>query len=173
MNKHYDRYLVKHYPILYQGRHKSPKHTCMCWGFECGDGWFNLINSLSFVLEMISRKYHIQIVATQIKEKYGTLRFYYDWYYWWGSHYYRIPDKFWWLCELRGKVFALFLSKSKTRKLSRLITVLIDNAERVSHHICEQCGAWGKTRGTGWLVTLCDKHYKEYQNEHRTISNTD
>ena len=57
--------------------------TAMCWGFECGDGWFPLINQL-----MSNIQHHLdwknkdgevvpQVVLDQVKEKFGTLRFYY------------------------------------------------------------------------------------------------
>jgi hypothetical protein len=49
----------------------------MCWGIECGDGWFNLIDNLCDLLQWDSdhNKYP-QIEAVQVKEKFGTLRFY-------------------------------------------------------------------------------------------------
>jgi hypothetical protein len=34
----------------------------------------------------------------------------------------------------------------------------ISFAESMSHHICEDCGAPGKTRGDGWIRTVCDEH---------------
>lgn len=34
----------------------------------------------------------------------------------------------------------------------------IEEAERDSHYICEQCGEPGATRKGGWLKTLCDAH---------------
>ena len=58
------------------------------WGFECGDGWFALIDTLcnSIQSHINWRMQHIsdeeledlQVVATQVKEKFGTLRFYFD-----------------------------------------------------------------------------------------------
>ena len=50
----------------------------MCWGFSCGDGWYLLIDRLcsSLQWDTDTNKYP-QVVATQVKEKYGTLRFYY------------------------------------------------------------------------------------------------
>jgi hypothetical protein len=48
----------------------------MCWGFECGDGWFDLIKRLSERLKEISERTGDDIQAEQVKEKYGTLRFY-------------------------------------------------------------------------------------------------
>ena len=50
MNPRYEKYLVKTYVPLYQDRNKPMNETCMCWEFCCGDGWFNIINSLSMLL---------------------------------------------------------------------------------------------------------------------------
>ncbi len=46
MKKELDEKLVNDYPKIFADRFKSCQETCMCWGFECDDGWFNLINSL-------------------------------------------------------------------------------------------------------------------------------
>lgn len=37
----------------------------------------------------------------------------------------------------------------------------INFAEAMSVHVCEICGAPGKTDGAGWVKTLCEKHHKE------------
>jgi hypothetical protein len=70
MNKKNTEYLYATYPNLYQNHSKSMRETCMCWGFECSDGWFKIIDELSAKLEPLG------IVAEQVKEKFGTLRFY-------------------------------------------------------------------------------------------------
>lgn len=46
--------------------------------FECGSGWANLILDLSLKIEEILKKnpQNFDMTAIQIKEKYGTLRFY-------------------------------------------------------------------------------------------------
>lgn len=38
----------------------------------------------------------------------------------------------------------------------------IELAEALSTHTCQDCGAPGHTRETGWLRTLCDGHFAEY-----------
>jgi hypothetical protein len=64
-------------------RNKDMKETCMCWGFECGNGWFTILDQL-----MSNIQHHIdwknrteevvpQVTLDQVKEKFGTLRFYY------------------------------------------------------------------------------------------------
>jgi hypothetical protein len=73
-------YLKKKFPMLYPSN----------FSFECGDGWFRIILWLSRYLEMYvaqqnemakSNPQHYQpvkpIVAVQVKQKFGTLRFYY------------------------------------------------------------------------------------------------
>jgi len=44
----------------------------MSFGFECGDGWFNLIYDLSKELS----KQDPSCIVVQVKEKFGGLRFY-------------------------------------------------------------------------------------------------
>lgn len=44
----------------------------MCWGFSCGDGWYALIDVISDLLTT----HDVEICAVQVKEKFGTLRFY-------------------------------------------------------------------------------------------------
>ena len=50
-------------------------------GWECGDGWNAPLAELSYALEELNLrfygKYRTKIVAEQVKEKFGTLRFYY------------------------------------------------------------------------------------------------
>jgi hypothetical protein len=83
MKKELDEYLCKTYPKMMVNRDKNMQETCMCWGFECGDGWFPILNQL-----MGNIQHHIdwknrteevvaQVTLDQVKEKFGTLRFYY------------------------------------------------------------------------------------------------
>lgn len=70
MDQEHTKYLVETFPKLYSKYDSDPKQTAMCWGFECGDGWFQLIKELSEKLEPLD------VVAQQVKEKFGGLRFY-------------------------------------------------------------------------------------------------
>jgi hypothetical protein len=70
MNAHLDRYLVEQFPKLYAQRGADMKQTGMCWGFQCGDGWFGVIYRLSKKLEPLG------VEASCVKEKYGGLSFY-------------------------------------------------------------------------------------------------
>jgi hypothetical protein len=83
MNQELDKLLCEKYPKMMVNRNSPMTETCMCWGFECGDGWFNILDQL-----MGNIQHHIdwenkteevvpQVTLDQIKEKFGTLRFYY------------------------------------------------------------------------------------------------
>lgn len=48
------------------------------WGFECGDGWYDLLDVLCFNLQYATKNGAPQVVARQVKEKFGGLRFYAD-----------------------------------------------------------------------------------------------
>ena len=84
MKKELDDYLCTTYPAMFVNRHKSMKESCMCWGFECGDGWFQILNQLcqniQHHIDWKNKKEETvpQVVVEQVKEKFGTLRFYYS-----------------------------------------------------------------------------------------------
>lgn len=70
MKKELEMKLVEKYPILYSQYRGDPAKTCMAWGIAVGDGWYKIIDELSAKLELYG------IVAAQVKEKFGGLRFY-------------------------------------------------------------------------------------------------
>jgi hypothetical protein len=83
MRQELDEQLCKNYPKMMVNRNLPMTETCMCWGFDCGDGWYNILNQL-----MGNIQHHIdwknrngevvpQVTLDQVKEKFGTLRFYY------------------------------------------------------------------------------------------------
>jgi len=176
MKKELDEYLCKVYPKMMINRDKSIQETCMCWGFECGDGWFQILNQLmsniqhhidwrerqrdidikfnemavqlkagdstlfdESMKDMLNRdwvekrkqelidlplreiKECPQVTLDQVKEKFGTLRFYYTG----GDDY---------------------------------ISGLVSMAESMSGVTCETCGKPGtRTRGS-WIKTACKEH---------------
>ena len=70
-------------PIIYRHKDLGPKQNLMCFGFECGDGWFQLIYDLSASIEDIALQLkndgfpEERLPAVfQVKEKFGGLRFY-------------------------------------------------------------------------------------------------
>ena len=143
MKQELDKLLCEKYPKMMVNRNKNMQETCMCWGFECGDGWFNILDQL-----MGNIQHHIdwkekqhnwaiewnkehpdelrkvpeivaQVTLDQVKEKFGTLRFYYT-----GG-----DDR---------------------------IDGMVSLAESMTGVICEECGNVGKRRGGGWVHTFCD-----------------
>jgi hypothetical protein len=133
MREDLDKKLCEKYPEIFKNRNAPKTQTAMCWGFECGDGWYDLIDVLCHNIQ-----HHInwknqfpeekidQVVASQVKEKFGGLRFYTDYY------------------------------------SDDIISGMIAMAESMSYRICEECGDRGKMRGGGWVRTLCDKHAAKY-----------
>ena len=82
MRKELEEQLVKEHPEMFKNVGGSPKRTCMAWGFEHSDGWFGIIKSLADTLDGAKKSnpnFPIpQIIADQIKEKFGMGRFYCD-----------------------------------------------------------------------------------------------
>ena len=84
MKQELDSLLCKKYPKMMVNRNKNMQETCMCWGFECGDGWFNILDQLmgniQHHIDWKNRKEEVvaQVTLDQVKEKFGTLRFYYS-----------------------------------------------------------------------------------------------
>lgn len=92
MRKELDEKLVAKYPKIFADRNGKPSETAMCYGFACGDGWFTLIDVLCGMIQqhiddpprlqdpatkLWTIKQEIpQVVAFQVKEKFGGLRFY-------------------------------------------------------------------------------------------------
>lgn len=70
MDKRLEHILVKRFPGIFKDYRKDSRESCMYWGMECGDGWFKIIYELCEKLEQYN------IIASQVKEKFGGLRFY-------------------------------------------------------------------------------------------------
>jgi hypothetical protein len=115
--------LYNDFPDLYEQRSWSIQDSCMAWGFECGDGWYDLIYQLSKDLMAVSDK----VRAVQVKEKYGGLRFYFTY----SDHVSKAVDK---------KVFSLI---SKAEKESYKICEHCgsrDNVKQTQGWIVTLCG---------------------------------
>lgn len=72
MSPELDQALCEKFPHIFKDRYADMKETAMCWGFECGDGWYTIIHDLCASLDQLEPRPY----ASQVKEKYGTLRFY-------------------------------------------------------------------------------------------------
>jgi hypothetical protein len=129
--------LVEKYPTILKDYRGDCKKTCMAWGMECGDGWYDLLDKVLNKLDYISKTSGTQVVATQIKEKYGTLRFYYD------------------------TIVTTDLNLDEA--IDEIISDVVSAAERKSESICEMCGKWGELYDNGWWKVRCDEHKTQGQ----------
>lgn len=69
--------LFKKYPKIFRQKDLPKEETCMCWGIECPDEWYDPIFHLCEFIQNYVDTHHVkQVEAVQIKEKFGKLRFY-------------------------------------------------------------------------------------------------
>ena len=66
--------LINVYPGLFSEVHHQMPYSL--FGFECDDGWFDLLHECIQEIKEACEKEKLDIKVNQIKEKYGTLRFY-------------------------------------------------------------------------------------------------
>lgn len=65
------------YPKIFGQKDLSMSQTCMCWGICCGDGWYSILDNLCRIIQSHVDQHKLpQVEAVQVKEKFGTLRFY-------------------------------------------------------------------------------------------------
>ena len=139
MNQELQNTLFEKYPQLFSNRTKSRMESCMCWGIECNDGWYEILSSVCWRIfqheENISERIavrnkfdtpndqtdldYVPVKFDQIKEKFGGLRIYFSG----GDDY---------------------------------VEGIIGMAEEMSYKICEVCGNSGKPNKGGWIITLCN-----------------
>jgi hypothetical protein len=102
--------------MTYNGYQPSG-YSVVDWSDLVSDGWKPIMRDLQ-------AKSEPDVVLTQVKEKFGTLRIYYN-----GG--------------------------------SEAFAQAVNEAERASANVCEDCGQPGSTRDVGgWLRTVCDNHVK-------------
>ena len=139
MLKELDYQLVKDFPGLYRERFLDMSKTCMCWGFQCNDGWEPLIRNLSEQLQCLMDTFHVEIMATCVKEKFGELRF----------HFMQRHE-----------------SEPNTENplIYEMIAACVQRAEHLSANRCEKCGEYGFLCKKGWWYkTLCKTHARELE----------
>ena len=75
--------LFEAFPKLFAQKDEDMSITCMCWGIECPDAWYDVIYTACALLQTMtdnntrSDKYP-QVQFTQVKEKFGALCMYND-----------------------------------------------------------------------------------------------
>lgn len=159
---------MERFQILFQDRNKSMKVTCMCWGIECPIGWYYILEQLCTILEFhnleFKEKYGIAIVADQVKEKYGTLRFYFS---------IRNVDKDGLTIPFdKEQEEAAARVENEHRiavdYLDMLASKYIQEAEAHTEKTCADCGGHDDIIVTkGWITYICKKcnakREKEYE----------
>jgi hypothetical protein len=82
MSPEKDKELCEKYPKIFINRNSKISKNPISWGITCGDGWFEILNTAcSLIQDRCDLVYKregkdIQVIALQIKEKFGSLRFY-------------------------------------------------------------------------------------------------
>jgi len=186
MKKELDDKLVEKYPKIFRYRHSSMLSTCMCWGFEHGDGWYWLIDNLcdsiqsyidnNSVKRRIKNKYIRYIVDTSRKIRYKLL---------YKNSFIsknirklllKMNDMIEKRCEFeRYETIPQVHASQVKEKLGGLrfyydggdntIDGMVWLAEHMSDHICEECGSTKDIgRTSGWISTLCKHCAKGKQN---------
>jgi len=131
--------LVEKYPNIFQQYGGDMKETCMAWGMSHGDGWYSILDETCGKIQNEIDEFHkenapakIEVIAAQVKEKYGTLRFYVDYAY----------SNIDWKDPIAEEFY---------KKISRFI----NEANLKSSKTCEECGKEGTLHKEGWWYTSC------------------
>lgn len=149
--------LIAAHPLLFRG--KAPVVPSFL-----PTGWYALVDQLCSDIETeLGLLGCGQFEVRQVKEKFGTLSFYY---------------RFQKHSDLHVDVASAaeveqYAPHTAVMGADRL-RVLIDQVETVSGNTCQRCGVAGSLRNLGgWRVTLCEQHYADrLDNGHRQASVT-
>lgn len=171
MRKELDEKLCKGFPNLYKDRNASIMSSCMPWGLDCNDGWYDLIYDLSSKLEPLIVKYKERNPPRKIKflkfkqfyndTLFAIIRFFafrskfkFSFSWMWSLGFDVSQPSYPCASQVKEKYGLLsFSMSSATDEMYRLT----DEAEDKSGEICENCGKPGKTNKYGWISTLCDE----------------
>jgi hypothetical protein len=172
MRKELDEALCAKYPLIFKDRNADMRTTAMCWGLECGDGWYNIIDVLCGLLTSEYRgaknRYDHFVEVGVGGVLYGTKTVTQE----------DIDEAKTRMDEETLKVPVAVQVKEKFGGLRFYVQAATDKhyqyisfAESMSYRTCEECGNPGKTYTDGWHTTLCDIHAEmsgreqEYQYE--------
>lgn len=125
-------------------------------GFGIRDGWRSLIiDSLQAFKDSLSPDDLRLFKLVQVKEKFGTLRIYYE-----ASGITPVdlvgPDG---VARVEVDIDKHRVRLSDEGRL--IVRKIIEKAENRSARTCEDCGSPGRLYGGGYAQTLCDEHAKE------------
>ena len=158
MNKELTQKLFDNYPTLFRIT-SSPFNE---HGFECSDGWYDIINNACYLVtqEIRASERHINYLQTakseDIKDEEQELLAAQD----------RLPI----IAQIKEKFGTLIIFTDRCNEYQRGV---FDMAESMSSSTCECCGTLGKTYQIGWHRTLCERHASmSYTEQQITKSNT-
>ena len=162
MRKELDEALCAKYPLIFADRNKPMTQTAMCWGFSCGDGWYNILDVLCGMLTSEYRQaksryeYYLETgvgnplwgTKTVTQEDIDKAKAKMD------EEAEKVPVA----VQVKEKFGGLrFYVDRATEKHYDYINF----AENMSYRTCEVCGSPGKVYTDGWHQVLCDTHAKE------------
>ena len=163
--------LQEEFDFMWQNNVDEERELYRRWGCECSDGWYDIIYDCC---KQIKERYvqagmEMDFEPAQIKEKWGTLRFYYGYkdascgiaamdFIGSGNSIRFNPD--------RESEDVDSVEDDNKRRLREDIAQIIRNAEERSKTTCEWCGdtntASLRTNIGGWVGTLCDSCAQKY-----------
>lgn len=76
MKKELEKTLIEMFPTYFRDMYGDPQKTCMAFGCEIDDGWYQLLFDLCIQIERTNPP--LDFHFSQIKEKFGTLRIYFE-----------------------------------------------------------------------------------------------
>ena len=155
--------LAEEFPFMQQKKTLQEQKTegrisdlYSAFGCEVGDGWYELLHDMcSEIMEAYQKAGEpVNLVVDQVKEKFGTLRFYY--------HFEGQPQALHAFDFLGGPSLRF---RQEESSLQKEIADAVRKAERRSEAVCETCGKPGTLReDLRWILTLCDDCYGKRNN---------
>jgi hypothetical protein len=184
MKEELEKKLMNDYPELYSDKDKPPTQSLMCFGFEVGDGWYNIIESLSkcikfYVVSRIENEMFLRRTPS-FSNIFTKLRHGPKSWILWTWYRYIIGD----ILKSFKEYIKLLLRKPIDIESMQIRAIqvkekfgglrfyiggadyeahaMIQMAEIMSLVTCEQCGNPGSLHHrNGWLKTLCPKCAKK------------
>jgi hypothetical protein len=121
------------------------------YGCDCNDGWYEVIRGLcrDIADAYAERGLEPDVVPEQIKEKFGTLRFYYSL-----SSTGESPL----VLDFLGSGDSLTFSPNQS-EMGKVVREIVNKWQKASAQTCEFCGVAGELRDLLWIRTLCEECY--------------
>jgi len=164
MNQELQEKLYKSFPKIFRQKDLSMKHTAMCWGISCGDGWYNIIHALCMHLQHLVDNPNEQIemyngwISDEEKKEVPRK----DWINKCNSFIENEKEKI--IPQLEAVqvkekfgVLRFYLSGYPDNDImSAKIRSYISFAESMSAKTCEICGSPGKVNEGAWITVRCN-----------------